>query len=265
MLPSKNDFLRGQRSGTTVPWRVDKVTSRKMELDLRPSGQAPWTVTQIFLDDVCFANAAEVTSWDEQSFQVQVCEACAVEHCNSGGWLQLRSLGEERIFIPAFEDLDSADEWEAHMYRAPHFLRAQGVPIVSRDRFTELQSIVPSLPEEPPPLLASEAARLLCWEAPRGVFRDTAEGLRFDKAPLLACTHGDLETLGVALASLLGRLRNLQTPAHVRPLTAEDTPIQIFLDDRQFTEWNPVVRTAPGQLNLMWDNYVLEESIFHEP
>lgn len=102
-----------------MPWEVSRVEATSATLDLSSSGQAPRTVTRILFEDELFANVAEETCWHADRFQVTICEACAIEHCESGGWLQLRAVGEALVFQPCFDDYLSEDSWAASEYAPP--------------------------------------------------------------------------------------------------------------------------------------------------
>jgi hypothetical protein len=106
-------------------WSVRQLTSRRTTLDFSSSGQPSREVTQIFADGLLFANAAELSSWNEKRIQLIVCEACGIERCQPGGWLEPRLAGSDVIFAPAFSDM-LAGESERTEYAPPPYVADSG-------------------------------------------------------------------------------------------------------------------------------------------
>ena len=86
-------------------WAVRDLGTRSATLDFSSSGQASRAVTQAVIDEIVFANAVELCSWDDTRVQVHVCEDCGIEHCASGGWLVSRNVGVGVAFVPAFDEM----------------------------------------------------------------------------------------------------------------------------------------------------------------
>lgn len=241
-----------------MPWIVNSVRSNSNELDLSSSGQPSIRVTQILLDDELFANAAEVTSWNADKFQVAICEACAIEHCQTGGWVKLRYFDDALVFLPCFAELYSHDSWEATEYAPPAVAQSKGVPVLRAEALVRLRSLIPSLPSVPRPLTEFETALALRFEAPRYAFRATAEGPKLDRNALVASSEGELADFVENLDLALTRLLSSSLPAKLRPLEKTDRPITLFVDDRRFTEWKPIFAEEAGGIGLLWGDLALE-------
>lgn len=241
-----------------MPWIVDRVYRGTATLDLSSSGQAPIRVTQVLFDDELFANAAEVTSWGEEKFQVVICEACAIEHCETGGWVQLRGLEDALVFLPCFAELYSEDPWESSAYAPPAVVTAKGVPVLRAEALVQLRALIPSLPSVPGSLTESEVAHALRFEAPRHAFRNTAEGPRLDENALVGSTEGELEALLQFLDHEIARMLSSSLPAKLRSLEKTQRPITLFMDDQRLTEWKPIFAEEAGGIGLLWGDLALE-------
>lgn len=242
-----------------MPWIVKEIGSHPAELDLSPSSQGSLRVTQILFDGELFANAAEVTSWDADAFQVGICSACAIEHCERGSWLQLRALGTTAVFVPCFSDLRSNDPLEVEEYAPPDTVRLKGLPVLSDALFSELRSVVARVPTDLAPMTGREAALAVWFEAPPGVFRETAEGPRLESRSLLATdTEAELDGIARALARQFRELLESGSRLTARELRRSDRPIRIFVDDAECTEWTPIAETEDGSVCLCWGGFVLE-------
>ena len=157
-------------------WLVERIFKKAATLDFSSSGQASPRVTQVFFDDHLFANAVEFTSWEAPSFQVSICEACGTEHCQSGGWLQPRTLGAYHAFVPRFGDVRSTDPWDAAEYAPPYVVQRFGIPVLDGARLAALAAIIPDLLSPAPPLSSAEAAELSGSRHPPGLTSAPAVG-----------------------------------------------------------------------------------------
>lgn len=153
-------------------WLVRDVTVQRATLDFTSSSGGHREVTQLLVDGVLFANAAELTDWSGARVQVLVCESCGIEQCEPGGWLAPRAVGDLIVFAPAFEDMRGGDRTE---YRPPHYVADKGIPVFSHalyERFLEVCNELPSF-DALPPLCGRDLAWCLQLEAPRaalGIF-----------------------------------------------------------------------------------------------
>lgn len=233
-------------------WSVNEVTVRHETLDFTSSGQGHYKAMQILLDGALFANAAGLTSWNGGSSQVVVCTACGAEHCEHGGWLTLRSVGDLRAFVPMF------DEWTTekyrHEYAPPPLIEQRGAPLFEPSVYARLRAVVPDVPSTPPPLRGHEARELVMFEAPRGL---RLGGNRDNLKPRVVAAEG--AEVDEVVGGLLALLAQLASTAHLvsRQLAAGDRPVKLYVNDAVFTEWTPYAITKRGP-RLLCGQWVLE-------
>ena len=60
---------------STTMWIIDDIEQRTATLDFSSSGQGHVEVTQVVVGDTVLANAATLTDWSEDPFQIEVCGA----------------------------------------------------------------------------------------------------------------------------------------------------------------------------------------------
>lgn len=230
-------------------WLIQDFRVQDAVLDFRSSGQGRRPVTQIVVDGILLANAAELTSWEEpEMFQTIVCAACGFEHCEPGNWLTARRAGEFAAWIPAFGSLReptlNADR------SPPDYIATRGAPTFSRLTHARLRDSCPGLPafESLPPLTGTEMLHLLQWEAPRAVLG------RFPAPPALrrgavgATTECSVVDARERLASALATLAT-QPDVSVRPLATGERLVSFFLDGRG-SPWSPLVIDTAGDWHL---------------
>lgn len=216
------------------------IETREATLDFTSSEQGRPRVTQLFVDDVLFANALNLTSWDAEAFQPLVCEACGIEGCEPGNWLAARRAGEFAVLLPDFSAMLD-DENEATEHAPPAYIRTRGALVLGPDEYHRFRSLVSGVREfeRLPGLRGNEASRLLQLEAAHnmlGRFPGTV-ALRNDHA--IACTDGDLTGRMQEVAGLLQALGEHQ-PVRLRPVSSEAVPVVFYLDDAKATEWAPI-------------------------
>lgn len=237
-----------------MTWSVREVTARREALDFTSSGQGRYEALQILLDGQLFANAAGLTTWNDDRIQVLVCEACGIEHCEPGGWLTLRSAGTLRVFVPMFGEWNS--EQDRMEYAPPKLVGQRGAPVFEPAVYGRFRDLISELPVTPPPITGAEARELLMFEAPSGLRLDDG---RLELARRLAAA--DDHELEEAMDALLQVLVQLESSGQLmaRPLTEEDEPIKLYLNDAAFSEWTPVALSKEGP-RLLWGRWVVERA-----
>ena len=166
-------------------WAVRDLAIRTVELDFSSSGQANRAVTQIVIDGAVFANAAELSSWDDTRVTGPDLRRLRHRHCASGGWLVARNVGVGVAFIPAFGEMHTGD-WERVEYAPPYF--AQGMPVFTPTDYAKLRRWCLDLPpiEAVPDLTGDELLRCMQWEAPAPVLGMFPADIQLNQDLLLA-------------------------------------------------------------------------------
>ena len=221
-------------------WMPDSLCSRQTTLDFGASGQGQRRVTQIVADDVVLLNAVELVEWNSDSVQLILCDQCGFTHCSPGGWVAFRAAGEYVIIAPAFDRLMGRRDPDWSEYRPPDFLKMRGNVLLDRPRYESLRECVPSLPvaSELQRLRCDELVHLLQWEAPYRLLGDPQQRVAVRRELILAASEGAAEDWAVRIQGLMNRLQERQVPAVVRPLSADDHVVDLYLDTPEFSTWS---------------------------
>lgn len=230
-------------------WHVRELEFRERVLDFTSSGQGCPTVTALYADGVCIANALPLMEFDSDHIQVQICEACGVVHCEPGGWVCLRRLGTLVLWVPCFDRM-AKDEHGLTEYAPPRF--ALGLPAFPEGAYQELAARVPGFSAIGGirGLSSREAVRILQAEAPArllGTFPSEPALVREE----LLLTHGDQQEEAVT------RLKRLLRHAWTNDLVAvpgpESVPVEFYLDIRGTPEWRPFGTSGNRELLRLAD------------
>lgn len=219
-------------------WMVRDLQAGTATLDFSSSGGADHTVTQISVDGVMFANAAELSTWDGPHFQVRVCEECGIEHCTSGHWLVVRNVGVGVAFVPAFDAM-LADEWAQKEYAPPFF--AGGMPIFSPADYATLRDWCVGLPpiDAVPDLTGNEVLRWLQWEAPAYALGTFPADVDLDQDLLLAVSDGDVSDAAALLTDAIERARGASR-ALLEPVPSTARALTLYLSASGTPAWTPL-------------------------
>ncbi len=216
------------------------ISTRAATLDFTSSEQGRPRVTQLVVDDVLFANALNLTSWDAEAFQPLVCEACGIEGCEPGNWLVARRAGEFAVLLPDFSAMLD-DENEATEHAPPAYIRTRGALVLGRDEYHRFRSLVSGAREfeRLPGLRGNEARRLLQFEAVHNMLGRFPGDVSVRDDHAVACSDGDLTERMRELVELLHALGE-HHPVRLRRISNEAVPVVFFLDDAKATEWAPL-------------------------
>ena len=177
-------------------------------LDFSSSGQANREVTQILVDGVLFANAIELSSWNQRRIQLIVCEDCGIEHCAQGGWLTPHVVGTDVIFTPAFSDMLAGATDQAE-YAPPGYVKESGIPLFTQETYAILRRYADELPSpgELPELGGADLVRCVQWEAPMRILGCFPEEVALRRNLLVAVSEGDVaqhaDNLSTAIKQLV--------------------------------------------------------------
>ncbi len=235
-------------------WSVENIGIRPVQLDFTSAGLATHDTKEVWFDGVRFANAIDLTNWDTEEFQPQVCEGCGCEHCEPGSWLTVRRFGDHCVFVPAFQRMQE-NEWAMNEYRPPQYLDDRGAPLLSRPLYEKLWQLDVGLPTfDGIQLLTSREVALLCQlEAPFGLLGRFPDKPRVVADLVLAASDGDAGALCKTVDHLLTRHLAADEATHFLG-AATEIPV-LYLDTMPFGEWRPV--TVHGPSNAL----VLEPSL----
>jgi hypothetical protein len=174
-------------------WNVDQIEVVSVELDFSSSGQGRRSGTVIKADGTYLFNALEYTDAEASATQVEVCECCGVPHCQSGGWVAFRRLGDSVVWIPVWSEMEK-DEWHRTEYSPPSFFHARGAPVITPTVWQQLRGLHGALPTsmDLPRLDSREMVRYIQWSAPDRVLGQFPDEPRLRRDLLVAVAEGDL-------------------------------------------------------------------------
>ncbi len=229
-------------------WTVQRVEAQRTTLDFTSSGQARREVTQIFADSVLFANASQLSSWDESRVQVIVCQSCGIERCEPGGWLAPHSAGDDILFVPVFSEMLEHHPAE---YAPPGYVNERGIPLFSRTFYSALRNHCASLPEAEalPPLRGADLLRCLQWEAPLQALGTFPAKVELRKDLLLAVSDGDVSDVTASLRAIIERV-DVTDVISLRPAPANWMYPTLYLDGPGTREWRVLARDEEGDLHV---------------
>jgi hypothetical protein len=221
-------------------WTIDDIEIREVELDFTSSAGGRPQTTALYADNTCLVNAIGFAELNSDPAQLIVCESCGHVHCEPGGWVHLRRIGEYVGFIPAFTEMLDG-EFESTEYSPPKYIAARGAPTFDSNSYAALRSAVPAFPatEQIKLITASEAVRLLQWQA---TFRVLG---RFPNNPILK-THAVLAVSDGQLDEQCNRLQEF-IDQHIDSRVAlsvcghrKFSPVEFHLDGPGFPTWRPI-------------------------
>ena len=195
--------------------------------------------TVLLADGRRIVNAAHLLKYESSSdcVQVEICEDCGVTHCAPGGWISLRRLQYDVLWLPAFAAMSS--DAGPKEYRAPTYMSREGVAVLSEQAYSRVRAHASALPAtcNIEPLGSRDVVRILQWEAPGrllGAFPDEPS-LRHD-----GIIAGDQARHGQHIALLEQLLhRAWAKPMTVVPFTGVERPL-FYLDQPGHPVWAPL-------------------------
>jgi hypothetical protein len=226
-------------------WSITSVDAKPMKFDFRSSEQGQPTYTSLYAGNRRIVNAADRVDFDPEidCIQVEVCEDCGFTQCAPGGWVSLRRLGSNVLWIPAFEAISS--DHRPDEFQPPVYVRDLGVPSFDETAYAQVRQHISALPasENIRVLSSREAALILQWEAPGRVLGKFPEPLSLRRDRFVAVDYGDLEENIAALSALLGK-------AYAKPcnliLLPEGAQRTFYLDLPGHPAWAPLAEHDNG-------------------
>ncbi len=233
-------------------WNVDQIETVSVILDGTSSGSGQRSATAAEAGGVLLVNDIELVEVELSATQVQVCEDCGVPHCNPGGWVAFRRIGENVVWIPAWREMEES-EWGFPQYGPPSYLTSDRVPRFSPASWERLRTIIADLATagELSPLDSREAARWCQWTAPGQILGEFPAKPRLNREALLASSDGELDSDAETIDSFLKELHDPAMP--MKPLSSPDlSPIELWIDLPGTPSWTGFARVG-GTVCLLID------------
>ena len=228
-----------------MTWHIRKLEMRKATLDFSSAGLGARETTQLIADDEVLINATTLVDFESDGcIQVFVCESCGTIHCEPGGWVQPRRLGNSILWLPCFERI-ADDPTE---FSPPAILASRGVPVFDCSCAVELADLLPLFRAEGlQQVTGRDIAKLLQWDAPLGVLGQKSDEPAVQRDRVIASSGGELSTQLDALQRLLDRAIASTGAAKVVHATPGPT---LYVDGPKTPAWTPLVVGADDQLRL---------------
>lgn len=225
-------------------WELPKLEQRTADFDFTSAGMGHRSVHQLLADSIVFANAVELTDWEQENAQVIVCESCGVTHCQPGGWLAPRRAGEFVVFGPDSR-LFTENASDRNEYRPPDYAKRFGWPFTTLADYESLRRLATGLPsiERLNALSRRDVAAISQWEAPASVLGRAFERPLVRRDLILACSTGDIDGVIATLSDTA-----LQWATDNAPVVLErsEAASEIFLDVPNARVWRPLARVDGG-------------------
>ncbi len=220
-------------------WCIEDYSLETVQLDFTSSSGERPHAHAVVANGVRLVNAAEFADLSTDPTQVHVCEHCGIPGCEEGGYVRLRRIGDYCVWLPIFRSM-LIKGWEAQQYAPPTFTEDRGIPVMDRSLFTRLQSQIRGLPafEALHPLLASDAARIVQWDAPFNVLGPILERPALAKEMVLAVTNGDTVQECHSLQMALDDFIDAENAAV--QLAVGGDMVEFHLDGPRFPAWTPM-------------------------
>jgi hypothetical protein len=225
-------------------WTPSKIESRTTTLDLSASGQGRCKVRQAFCDDVVVCNAADHIDWSAETIQFELCEACLIAGCSTGGRVAIRRCDNHVLIIPDFAAMMRGN-WDSIEYAPPRWMMKRGVLAFSQSDWDRFNAACLGAPRFEALMHASttELLRLYHFQAPREFLFDYLSP-SLAKWELILCTSGhDCEADIAHLKQFFCDPATFEGHQFYTP-PPEGHTISVFLDQPSILEW-PVFSSEP--------------------
>jgi hypothetical protein len=236
-------------------WEIADPQIRQVNLDFTPQ---PFRASQLMSDGTVLVNAIELVDWEAAATQVLICEACGTVGCNSGGWVSLRSAGPVILVLPAFAEFIQ-DHKKYDEYAPPYYIRQKGIPYMDADPYECLRSKHKDFPagDRLSKLSMREAVLALQSDAPAHVFGTPPEAFGYIDDLIVGTTEGETAEQIDRLSRIARDHYDDHTVVSIRPLSEDETPISLFFDFAEFTEWKPLVRGGTSYRLMLNSRFVV--------
>ncbi|HEY6556595.1 MAG TPA: hypothetical protein VI072_04950 [Polyangiaceae bacterium] len=218
-----------------------------MAYDFSDAGLGPYSTRALIADDDVIVNQlGRIEIEPDGCLQVIVCEHCGIVHCEPGGWIAARRLGDAVLWMPCFDRIADSDAGP-NEYAPPAFVKRRGPLIFTKTTGARLRDLVPLLDAHALPMLTErEACLLMQWQAPGRILGNPGAVPRVRREFVVACDDGRLKEHLDALDALLASAALSNVPVALRHA---QTPT-VYIDVRGATEWHPIALEPPDHTRL---------------
>lgn len=175
-------------------WKIEQIEAVPVELDFSSSWGTMHSDTAVQASGVRIINAIGLVEYDPERTQVEICEECGVVHCQPGGWVVLRRIDENVVWIPAWRVMEEG-RFQFGEFRPPDYMRKVGIPLFSAGAWDTIRKMHKKLPaaQDLHWIDSRETARLWQWTAPARILGEFPEVPRLRRHLLAGVADGDLE------------------------------------------------------------------------
>ncbi len=239
-------------------WRVHDVEAKPVEVDFSGVGLGVRWATAIVADGIELCRAFEHAEVEDNFVQLAFCEACFDPGCTPWGWVALRRLGEDVVWIPTAA-ASGTHRWGGdHDTQLEFLMNGQG-PLFDDDCWEKLRAVNKDLPprQEIPPIDSRELA--LHWQqlAPGAVLGEPTSEPVLARDRALAVTEGELSAELDAVSACVAEHYARPETMHPVPTHGAIRPIEFWLDLPEYPGWKAFGRWEDRICFLLDDDTAL--------
>jgi len=212
-------------------------------------GFSPFNAVSISYGGECLVNAINLADFDDDPTQVLLCETCGNVGCGSVGWVHMRRIGDDVIWLPPAPRLIRDPDSVRELFPPPFMESpACGIPVFRDSLYDELRRQLSELPDKSmiPFLCAREALLLLQREAPLELLGRAPNIPRLQRDRILAVSDGDLEPEIAAINAFAKDHATDCTPLQTVLSDRITQPIEFHLDSPGFPAWRGFFHLPTG-------------------
>jgi hypothetical protein len=228
---------------------VDTYEIRHRIMGGTDDGIKPFEAVSLFFGNVCIANAVNLSNFEGERTQVLLCETCGHVGCGSVGWVHLRKIGQDVMWI-APRRLSAQDQhFDWQEFPPPYFASdVCGIPVFREAVYDELRGRLPWLPDRTliQPIRACEALALLQAEAPFELLGRAPGVPQVRRDRVLAVSDGDMDQEMDVVDAFSSDHATCETPLRPVEVDARYKPIEFHLDAPGFPAWSGFCRLSAG-------------------
>ncbi len=212
-------------------------------------GITPFEAVSLFFGTICIANAVNISNFEDDRTQVVVCEMCGNVGCASDGWVHLRTVGQDVVWIPP-RRLSARDELFEWQNLPPPYFASEvcGIPVFRGPVFEELRNQLPWFPDrtEIQPIRTCEALALLQGEAPLELLGRAPDISQLRRDKVLAVSDGDVDQEIRVVDTFSRDHASSETPMRPVEVNASYEPIEFHVDAPGFPAWTGFCHLSTG-------------------
>jgi hypothetical protein len=240
-------------------WNVDQIKAVHRELNMTSSERGHPSVTAIENTGTRLFNALEFFEFQKEACQVDICEECGIPHCQPGGWVSFRRLGDRVMWIPAVSLMKGE---MGNEFRPPEFLSSKGAPMFALTVWEEMRRLHKKLPRAADLLILNsrEFVCLLQQSAPGRVLGKFPERALLRRELIAAAKNGDETKQADQVDASLKEWSSREMPLSIVADSSKSIPITLWLNLPGTPEWTCAWQTSEGASQMGEGTLVLEPS-----